>query len=295
MAHVYSVSVIGFNATERIMLGSIFNLSMRRNPSYRQAPSGEHADLLLVDGANPLYVDEAATTVSHDPVAVLLVADGDLDTGWHSLPRPLHWARLFKGMDLALGFLTHGLASRQPGARPAPPRYDLPVELTGFRSAPGAPSAPGGAARVRSVPRSIGTPSVRGQRVLYAGAAARPNDPVATAIASTGAQVEVADRAEQVIKLLEQGRYACLFADIALPGMDGYHLCKIVKGKPATDELPVVLLKANASAFERIRASMAGCDAFLGTPASAEEIAAVTTRLVPQSPRGFPESALHHG
>src|SRR5579864_9852717 len=128
MERFYKTQVIGFNATERIMLGSIFNLSTRRNPSYRPAEAGEAPHLLLVDGAHPSFVDEALSTISRQPAAVLLIADGDLDTGWHSLARPLHWARLFNAMDFSLGFLTHGLAWRQVGARPAPPRYEVPAE-----------------------------------------------------------------------------------------------------------------------------------------------------------------------
>jgi DNA-binding response OmpR family regulator len=55
-----------------------------------------------------------------------------------------------------------------------------------------------------------------------------------------------------------------------------------------------VLLKAKASAFERIRASMAGCDAFLATPASDEELRAVAVRLMPRLHRAALAKAAPH-
>jgi two-component system cell cycle response regulator len=298
---VYAVSVIGFNATERIMLGSIFNLSMRRNPNYRQVESNEQPDLLLVDGGNQGFVDEAMNVINRQPAAVLLIAENDLDTGWHSLPRPLHWARLFKSMDLALGFLTHGLASRQPGARPAPPRYELPAELTGIRAPHGGSSsqAHGAAPRARSVPRSMAQGQAQaaapasGERILYASSSAKAGDAVSQAIGLTGAQVDIVQSGERVLEVMEQARYSCLFIDAALPGIDGYQLCRLVKTKPPRD-LPVVLFKANASAFERVRASMAGCDAFFSTPADEEDIRSIALRLMPRAKRSNSAGAMTH-
>jgi len=314
MERTYTVAVIGFNATERIMLGSIFNLSMRRNPSYRHAEAGQHADLLLVDGANPNFVDEALNTIARDPAAVLLIAEGDLETGWHTIARPLHWARLFKAMDLALGFLTHGLAAHQPGARPAPPRYDMPAELTGIKpqssggrgssgpqgrgaanSGPAAAAASAPAPAAAAAPRSpapAANPAPAGPpRALYASATAASGDAVARAIGSTGAQVDVAQLGEKALELIDRHRYSCVFVDAALPGIDGMQLCKLIKSKEQ-GTIPVVLMKSKASAFERVRGSMAGCDAFLSLPASDEELRAVTARMMPQRRRAAPSRAV---
>jgi two-component system cell cycle response regulator len=313
MEHTYTVAVIGFNATERIMLGSIFNLSMRRNPSYRQAESSQHSDLLLVDGANPNFVDEALNSIARQPAAVLLIAGGDLETGWHAIARPLHWARLFKAMDLTLGFLTHGLAAHQPGARPAPPRYDMPAELTGIKprgpagrgpAGSGSASGPAGAGTPRtsgsaasaSAPRRTAPAAASGSRtrVLYASAGAVSTDAVAKAIASTGAQVDVAQQGERVLEMIGQQRYGCVFVDAALPGIDGLQLCRLIKADEQGGA-PVVLMKAKASAFERVRGSMAGCDAFVSLPATDEELKAVTTRLMPRRARAVSAVVVPHG
>jgi twitching motility two-component system response regulator PilG len=130
--------------------------------------------------------------------------------------------------------------------------------------------------------------------VLYASAEAWIGDRVSQAIAAAGAQVDVAQDGEHALELIERGRYACAFVDAALPGIDGYQLCRLVKSKRRASDLPVILLKAGASAFERIRASIAGCDAFLATPASDEELRAVAARMLPRRGRSAYSGAMPH-
>ncbi|MDE3153474.1 MAG: response regulator, partial [Acidobacteriota bacterium] len=57
-----------------------------------------------------------------------------------------------------------------------------------------------------------------------------------------------------------------VLADIVMPGLDGYELCRRIKGTPRLAHIPVVLL---AGAFEEIdeaRARAAGYDAVLAKP-----------------------------
>ena len=99
MERIYTVEVIGFNATERILLGSVFGLSLKRSPSYRRAESGETAHLRLVDGAQTQAIAQAHERQREQALPVVVVGAAELPPGWFETPRPLHWARLFRALD----------------------------------------------------------------------------------------------------------------------------------------------------------------------------------------------------
>ena len=101
MDSAYSVEVIGFNATERIVLGSIFNLSARRTPRYENFPGGVQSQphIMLVDAADPKFIEQAKMLLATRPTPVVLVGDRDFGTGWPVVGRPLQWARLFRAFD----------------------------------------------------------------------------------------------------------------------------------------------------------------------------------------------------
>ena len=95
MERAYTVEVIGFNATERIVLGSIFNLSARRTPRYLQYQGGVtgRPDLILADTHDSQHIEQAKILNGTHDIPVILVGDRDHGTGWPVVARPLQWAR----------------------------------------------------------------------------------------------------------------------------------------------------------------------------------------------------------
>jgi len=69
--------------------------------------------------------------------------------------------------------------------------------------------------------------------------------------------VESFDSAEACLDRLAQKRPALFLLDVGLPGMDGYELCRKIKGMPEASSIPVVFL----SAHDDFEAVMAGYDA----------------------------------
>lgn len=101
--NAYSVEVIGFNQTERIVLSSIFGLSARRQPKFTQHSSVSFSpDLFLVDSSDAqaiaLFNERNATR----RVPAIMIGETDHGTGFPLLARPLQWTRLFKAFDLAI-------------------------------------------------------------------------------------------------------------------------------------------------------------------------------------------------
>jgi twitching motility two-component system response regulator PilG len=81
-----------------------------------------------------------------------------------------------------------------------------------------------------------------------------------------GMQVEFADCAQDALNLLKGRRYDLVFLDVVLPDMDGYRVCKTIKGDKQTKMTPVIMLTSRDTAFDKVRGKMSGADSYLTKP-----------------------------
>lgn len=303
MSRPYTVEVLGFNPTERIVLGSIFNLSQRRTPRYEQYPpavSG-HPDLLLVDGGDPQFVAQAKLLAADREAPVVLVGDRDHGTGWPVVNRPLQWARLFRAFDLAVGE-TASTAEPQASLGQAPGGADYPQLARG-----GLPSGSGDATgRYSPLESAFGSRSAddRSARATTMSIRVIPGAPwvlvvddsapvrefMKHALAPLALNIDTADSGEKAIGMTAGRNYSCIFLDVMLPGVDGYRVCKLIKSKPTGQRSPVIMLTSKSSPFDRIRGTMAGCDSYLVKPVDEEKLRQTVMRLL-QLAEGRPETA----
>ncbi|HMO28255.1 PleD family two-component system response regulator [Enterovirga sp.] len=68
------------------------------------------------------------------------------------------------------------------------------------------------------------------------------------------------------IAICEQGLCDIVLSDVMMPGMDGFELCRRLKGSPTTAHLPIVLVTALDQPADRVRGLDAGADDFLTKP-----------------------------
>jgi twitching motility two-component system response regulator PilG len=54
--------------------------------------------------------------------------------------------------------------------------------------------------------------------------------------------------------------------DIMLPEMDGFEVCRRIKGDPELSHIPVLMLTAKKNSQDLDRGQMAGCDAYITKP-----------------------------
>jgi twitching motility two-component system response regulator PilG len=78
--------------------------------------------------------------------------------------------------------------------------------------------------------------------------------------------IQAADGAEALILLREHGIPALFLIDIMMPGMDGYALCKSLRGNPETARTPVVMLSGKDGFFNKVRGRMAGASQYITKP-----------------------------
>jgi CheY-like chemotaxis protein len=241
----YSVDVIGFNPTEKLLLSSIFGLAARRDPSFvrREASATKPADVYLVDGSDAKAMSEFQAVRARYPAPAVLIGEAN-GSGLPALPRPIQWARLLQSFDDA----------------------------------------------VQNTPVLEKTQLVKPKEITDAVLVVDDNLTVRkfmeAKLAPYGFVADFAETGEQAVGLTGTKEYTCVFLDVVLPGIDGYQVCKLIKGnKQAVKRTAVVMLTSRSSPFDKLRGSLAGCDEYLTKPVDENHLLEVIAKFLPQGAR----------
>jgi putative two-component system response regulator len=93
-------------------------------------------------------------------------------------------------------------------------------------------------------------------------------------------EVRKAYSGEEALTLLGKHAVDLILLDIMMPGLDGFEVCKRVKGRESTRFIPVILITALDDLQAKVRGIEAGADDFLSKPANREELLARTRALI---------------
>ncbi|SRR6266566_7716153 len=96
-----------------------------------------------------------------------------------------------------------------------------------------------------------------------------------------GVTLDFTDNGEDAVALCKQGTYDIIFLDILLPGIDGYRVCKTLKGDKRTKDTPVVMLTSKGSAIDKVRGMMAGSSVYLTKPLERTELLQAIDKCLP--------------
>jgi response regulator RpfG family c-di-GMP phosphodiesterase len=99
-----------------------------------------------------------------------------------------------------------------------------------------------------------------------------------TTFEAVDVDVDEAADAEEARQRIIQSRPDAIVLDVCMPGQNGVSFCAVLKGSPATRDIPVVLLTGSDLANETV-AEEVGADAFMRKPFSPLELLAVVERL----------------
>lgn len=91
---------------------------------------------------------------------------------------------------------------------------------------------------------------------------------------SEGYQVDVSDRGDEAELKLRETVPDLLLLDWMLPGLSGIELCRRVRARDETRDLPVIMLTARGEETERIRGLSTGADDYVVKPFSVPELMA---------------------
>ena len=81
-----------------------------------------------------------------------------------------------------------------------------------------------------------------------------------------GYEVSVASDGPEGLESARGGRPDLILLDAMMPGMDGFEVCRRLKGDPATAAIPVVFLTAKAQASEIEEGLQLGAAGYLTKP-----------------------------
>lgn len=81
--------------------------------------------------------------------------------------------------------------------------------------------------------------------------------------------------AEGALKVLEEHKPDLILSDVAMPGMDGFELCRRIKADAEICHLPVILVTAKTTTDEQIAGLNTGADAYVTKPFDPEYLQAL--------------------
>ena len=85
------------------------------------------------------------------------------------------------------------------------------------------------------------------------------------------------------LEFVRQKPVDLLLADVSLPLLNGYELCRRIKQNPVTSRLPVVLLGSALEPYDVKRGEEAGCDAGLTKPLTPTQLVELVNSLLQTS------------
>lgn len=261
----FTVAFEGLSDFERATLASFFRLAMQRSPGYALVDEPGLSDFLVADADSPAIVSALkANRRTGDAVFIGRVAPADA-AAW--LPRPVDPIAILRELDKLVELR---LASPD-GVRP-----DAGSAIATLAGALG-PRARNGrvgmAAEGREPPAP--TPAWHGgsaREVLVVEDSAIARKFLQQRLESLGYRVQTASSGEDALDVLDARWFPLVFLDVVLgpPGsMDGLTLCQGIKqraARPGGAPTAVVMVTGASTSSDRVRGSLAGCDAYLTKP-----------------------------
>ena len=310
----FTVAILGFNQTERIVLSSMLALSERRALRYLPAGNDDIPDILVVDGDNTHAVKALRDRADPEGPPAVLIGASHHGLGIPTVTRPVSWFDLFLALDTtvrdrqaaegvdspdapptipALGFTLPdsdvrvysigGMRSWRNGVEP-PPLPPMPTQAPVRESRPEATTPERPAAPIVTVPIDPMSGVVRPtcERMLLIGTSPQLTDYIRNELAPFAVAVDHAAAPEHGIEMTGQSNYLCVLIDHDAPGMGALTAAQLLKSRRNTPKLPVVLFAHNLPMLERWRARRAGVDAVLSKPIDTGALLRTLSRIIPR-------------
>jgi two-component system, OmpR family, phosphate regulon response regulator PhoB len=95
-----------------------------------------------------------------------------------------------------------------------------------------------------------------------------------------GYEVETIARGDEADTRLKEGSPDLIILDWMLPGLSGIELCRRLRARPETRQLPIIMLTARGEESERVRGLATGADDYIVKPFSVPELLARVNALL---------------
>lgn len=285
----FRVALLGFSAFERSALESYFRLAPEEGPHHTHydllpdiVPSRDACDFVLADANHAEAIDVvAAAGRAADTVYV----------GTHHAPAPPPEALADLGRPIDPLHVRRefdGAVARREQARQARPAGTSPVRRLTARARQHAKEQAARESRSGDFSHSVLLGGDGGdgmfEQVLVVDDSEIARRFMQLRLQRLGYAVHTASSGQAALEMVAARRYAFVFLDVAMDGLDGFETCKQIKHMPwPLDERlmrgpVVVMVTGRSGSIDRIRGTLAGCDAYLTKPLNEEELIATLSK-----------------
>ncbi|MDA0261285.1 MAG: phosphate regulon transcriptional regulator PhoB [Proteobacteria bacterium] len=109
-----------------------------------------------------------------------------------------------------------------------------------------------------------------------------------------GFRVVVADNGERALEVVDEIEPDLIILDWMLPEISGIEICRRLRSKPKTKQIPIIMLTARGEEADRIRGLDTGADDYVVKPYSPAEIAARVRTLLRRTRPALTEDTLEY-
>ena len=257
----YQVAVQGFSAFEKATFESFFRLAARRSPAYDYVADLRQADYVIADA------DQASAAVAVESAGklsgALFIGARDMGVGVAQMPRPINLMNILRVLDELARKAAHPDAGGQfaagPAAKPGPAGGET-QEYPDFANS------------------VILGSDEKVDHILVVDDSDIALRFMQSRLKRFGFKAHLARSGEEAMRMLDERQFEFVLLDVMMDGMDGYQTCKTIKRHHYPDgrRAPVVvMLTSRAGAIDKIRGTLAGCDAYLTKPLVEDELVRV--------------------
>jgi DNA-binding response OmpR family regulator len=87
-----------------------------------------------------------------------------------------------------------------------------------------------------------------------------------------GVELQTASDGETALDIVRNQRPGLVFLDVMMPKLNGFEVCRAIKGDPALAGTTVVMLTAKGQAYDREEGLASGADRYLTKPFDPDEL-----------------------
>jgi DNA-binding response OmpR family regulator len=89
---------------------------------------------------------------------------------------------------------------------------------------------------------------------------------IADCVRNAGYGAMEASNGSEALRLAEEAQPSLIILDVMMPDLSGLDVCRILRGKPETKDIPIVMLSARGQLKEREEGLAAGADRYITKP-----------------------------
>ena len=278
LKRVFKVGVVGASDNEFNLLTRIFTVTQYRSRSYeaKQLLSNQFnkdcgVDFVLICSQNPTLIHawdnhQKSSATKIPPLIFLSRGTNPKQTGKYQICSPVNPSKLIKLLDhytiKELNFL--------PEFEIGHDSHELDgLAISGLKILR---SSSNNAANVENPSRAL---------IVDDSLAVRKQMQIEFELLHD--RLDTVENAEKALEAVEKVKYDIIFLDVVMPGIDGYAACKQIKRSALNKQTPVIMLTSRSSSFDKIKGTLAGCDAYLVKPINHNEFESIYKKYVVKS------------